>query len=134
MASICQNQKNVVKGVEATLNIIQHGLKLQIADTLVANAPFEHWTIIDGDIQNLLRKQVIEETANDTNTGYYSNLFTNRKKDGTCRTKFKFLKLESIKNVINILKADTLLALVDIKDAFYLVFIFLGHKKYLQFI
>ena len=134
MASMYQNHKNVVKGVEAVLNIIQHGLKQLIVDTLVTNSLFEHWTIIDRDIQNLLRKQVIEETANDTNASYYSNLFTNRKKDGTCRTKFKFLKLESIKNVINILKPHTLLALVDIKDAFYLVFIFLGHKKYLQFI
>ena len=42
--------------------------------------------IIDGEIQKLLRKQVIEEVANDSNAGYYSNLFTNRIKDGTNRT------------------------------------------------
>ena len=39
--------------------------------------------ILDREIQKLLSKRVIEEVANDTNTGYYSNLFTNRKKDGT---------------------------------------------------
>ena len=51
----------------------------------MTNAPFEHpkstdeRALIDGEIQKLLRKQVIEEVANYTNTGYYSNLFTNRK-------------------------------------------------------
>ena len=40
----------------------------------MTNAPFEHprsideTAIIDGEIQKLLRKQVIEEVANDTNT------------------------------------------------------------------
>ena len=65
----------------------------------MADAPFEHprsvdeTAIIDGEIQKLLRKQVIGEVANDTNTGYYSNLFTNRKKDGTYRTILNLKKL-----------------------------------------
>ena len=81
------------------LDIIQHGLKLQILDKLVTNAPFEHRrsiderAIIDGEIQKLLRKQVIEEVANDTNTGYYSNVFTNRKNDGNCRNILNLKKL-----------------------------------------
>ena len=85
------NWKRITKD-KVILDIIQHGLKLQILDKLVTNAPFEHprsideRAIIDGEIQKLLRKQVIEEVANDTNTGYYSNLFTNRKKDGTYTT------------------------------------------------
>ena len=68
------------------LDIIQHGLKLRIVDKPVTNAPFEHprsideRTIIDEEIQKLLRKQAIKEVVNDNNTGYYSNLFTNRKK------------------------------------------------------
>ena len=58
------------------LDIIQHGLKLQIVDKTVTNAPFEQpiskveGAIIDGEIQKLLRKQVIEEIADDTNDGY----------------------------------------------------------------
>ena len=74
------------------LDIIQHGLKLRIVDKPVTNASFEHprsiyeTVIIDGEIQKLLQKQVIEEVANDTNTGCYSNLFTNWKRDGTYRT------------------------------------------------
>ena len=133
------------------LDIIQHGLKLRIVDKPVTNAPFEHprsideTAIIDGEIQELLRKQVIEEVASDTNTGYYSNLFTNRKNDGTYRTilnlkKFneycttEHFKMESIKNVINMLKPGMFLASIDIKDAFYSVLIFPGHRKYLRFI
>ena len=133
------------------LDIIQHGLKLRIVDKPVTNAPFEHprsideTAIIDGEIQKLLRKQVIEEVANDTNTGYYSNLFTNRKKNGAYITilnlkKFneycttEHFKMESIKNVINMLKPGMFLASIDIKDAFYSVLIFPGHRKYLRFI
>ena len=42
--------------------------------------------------------------------------------------------MESIKNVINMLKPGMLLVSIDIKDAFYSVLIFPGHRKYLQFI
>ena len=95
-------------------------------------------------IQKLLRKQVIEEVANVTNTGYYSNLFTNRKKNGIYRTILNLKKLneycttehsqmESIKNVTNMLKPGMFLASTDIKDAFYSVLIFSGHRKYLPF-
>ena len=50
--------------------------------------------IIDGGIQKL-QKQVIEEVANDFNTRYYSNLFTNskKKKDGNYRTILKLKKI-----------------------------------------
>ena len=79
------NWKKITKD-KVILDIIQHSLKLRIVDKPVTNAPFEHprsvdeRAIIDGEIQKLLQKQVIEEVANDTNTGYYSNLFTNRQK------------------------------------------------------
>ena len=50
--------------------------------------------IIDGGIQKL-QKQVIEEVANDFNTRYYSNRFTNskKKKDGNYRTILKLKKI-----------------------------------------
>ena len=84
----------------------------------------------NSEIQKLLRTQVTEEVATGINTGYYSNLFTNMKKDGTYRTipnlkKFnehctkEHFKLESIKNVINMLKPGMFLAPIDIKDVFY---------------
>ena len=117
----------------------------------MTNAPFEHprsiyeTAIVDGKIQKLMRKRVSEEVANDTNTGNYFNLFTNRKKDGTYRTILnlkkvneyctaEYFKMESIKNVINVLKPGMLLASFDIKGAFYSVLIFPGHGEYLRFI
>ena len=81
-----------------------------------------------------------------TNTGYYSNLFTNRIKDDTYRTILNFIKfnqyytltehfkMESIKNVINMLKPGVFLASIDIKDAFYSVLVSPGHKKHLWFL
>ena len=42
--------------------------------------------------------------------------------------------MESIKNVINMLQLGMFLASVDVKDAFYSVLIFPGHRKYLRFI
>ena len=38
--------------------------------------------------------------------------------------------METIKNVINMLNPDMFLASTDIKDAFYSVLIFPGHRKY----
>ena len=68
------DSKKITKD-KVILDIIQHSLKLGIIDKPVTNAPFEHprsideTAIIDGEIQKLLRKQVIKEVANDTNTG-----------------------------------------------------------------
>ena len=58
----------------------------------------------DGKIQKLLRKQVIEEVVNDINTGYFYNLFTNRKKDGTYRTILNLKKKSMNTALQNILK------------------------------
>ena len=130
------NWKKITKD-KVILDIIQHGLQLRIVDKRVTNVSFEHprsideKAIIDGEIQKLLRKQFIQEVANDTNTGYYSNLFSSRKKDGTYRTilnlkKFneccttEHFKMKSIKNVINMLKPSMFLASIDIKMLFTL--------------
>ena len=92
------NWKRITKD-KVILDIIQHGLKLRIVDKPVTNAPFQHprsiyeTVIIDGEIQKLLQKQVIEEVANDTNIGCYHNLFTNWKRDGTYRTILNLKKI-----------------------------------------
>ena len=67
------NWKKITKD-KVILHIIQDGLKLQMVDKPVTNAPFEHPTsideraTIDGQIQKLLQKQVIGEVAIETNT------------------------------------------------------------------
>ena len=60
---IC-NRRKITKD-KAILDIIQHGWKLRVIDKPVRDASFEHprsiveKAIIDGEIQKLLRKQVI---------------------------------------------------------------------------
>ena len=89
-------------------------------------------------------KTNIEEVANDTNTDFYSKLFTNRKTDRTNRTILNqkifnkicttdLFKIESIKILINILKLGMFPVSPNIKDIFYFALIFPGHTKYLHF-
>ena len=72
ISSQISNWKKITKD-KVILDIIQHGFKLGIVDKPATNAPFEHTrsiderTIVDGEIQKLLRTQVIEEVSNGTN-------------------------------------------------------------------
>ena len=103
------------------LVFILHDLGLRIVNKPAANFHFEYPrskdenAITDGEIQTFLRKLSIEEVANDTNTDFYSKLFTNRKIDSTNRTILnhkvfnkiyttELFKMESINILINILK------------------------------
>ena len=89
-------------------------------------------------------KTNIEEVANDTNTDFYSKLFTNRKTDRTNRTILNqkifnkicttdLFKIESINILINILKLGMFPVSPNIKDIFYFALIFPRHTKYLHF-
>ena len=117
-----------------TLDIIQCVLKLQIIDKPVKNLFFEHprlkaeSAIIDNEIYLLLRIQVINREKDDT----YRTILNLKNFNKNCTT--EYLKIESVKNSIIILKPGMLLSPVDTKDAFYSVLIFSGHRKYLQFI
>ena len=64
--------------------------------------------------------------------GAYITILNLKKFNEYCTT--EHFKMESIKNVINMLKPGMFLASIDIKDAFYSVLIFPGHRKYLRFI
>ena len=64
--------------------------------------------------------------------GAYRTILNLKKFNEYCTT--EHFKMESIKNVINMLKPGMFLASIDIKDAFYSVLIFPGHRKYLRFI
>ena len=133
------------------LDIVKHGLKLAFSNgEPPVKGPFEYQRqlkeriIIDDVIQKLLAKQVIEYTVSGEEGEYFSNLFTALKKDGTYRTilNLKFLnkeckkahfKMETLQQVIHMVKPGAYLASIDIKDAFYSVPIYEGHKKYLKF-
>ena len=126
-----------------------HGLKLNFAKNPSEKAAFEYprskneESIINLEINKFLEKGVISQcdiTAGD----YFSNLFVTPKKDGSFRTilNLKYLnlecetyhfKMESIKQVIHMIKPFSYLASLDIKDAFYAVPIHKSHRKYLKF-
>ena len=112
--------KNITKE-QVILVFILHDLELRIVDKPATNFHFEYPrskdenAIIDKEIQTFQRKLSIEEVANDTNTDFYSKLFTNRKIDSTNRTILnhkvfnkiyttELFKMESINILINILK------------------------------
>ena len=132
------------------LDIVQHGLKLNFADTRPVKGPFEYprsmmdTDIIDNELQSLLQKGVI--TVSTIEDGdYFSSLFTREKKDGSYRTilNLKLLneecethhfKMESLRQAIHMVRPGAFLASIDIKDAFYSVPIHQSHKKYLKFI
>ena len=133
------------------LDTVENGLKLAFCnDYLPEKGPFEYKRqarekiIIDDEIQKLLSKQVVERTTMGEEGEYFSNLFTALKKDGTYRTilNLKFLnkecrkdhfKMETLQQVLHMVKPGAYLASIDIKDAFYSVPIYEGHKKYLKF-
>ena len=133
------------------LDIVKNGLQLAFCNEyLPEKGPFEYKRqvkekiIIDDEIQKLLSKQVIERTIMGEEGDYFSNLFTAPKKDGTYRTilNLKFLnkecqkehfKMETLQQAIHMVKPGAYLASIDIKDAFYSVPIYEGHKKYLKF-
>ena len=98
-------------------------------------------SIINSEIQKLKSKKVIVNT--DKGTGdYISGIFTRIKKDDSHRmilnlknfNKFicyRHFKMESMQNVLNVVKKDAFMASIDLKDAFYSVQVAAHHQKYL---
>ena len=92
----------------------------------------------------MLQKRVIVETTPEPDE-FISPIFTRAKKDGTYRMilnlkhfnkhiYYKHFKMESIQNVIDIVKPGVWIAKVDLKDAFFTIPIYAPHQKYLKFV
>ena len=131
------------------IDIIRYGLRLNFSQQPPEKAPFEYkrpekeFRIIDLEIIKLQSKGVISHSPIETGD-YFSNLFLTPKKDGSFRTilNLKYLnlvcethhfKMETLKQAIHMIKKNSFLASIDIKDAFYSVPIHDSHKKYLKF-
>ena len=95
------------------------------------------------EIEKLLKKRVIVPTTVES-SDFFSNIFTRPKKDGSFRMILNLKKLnsavnsphfkmESIKNVINMVHQDAWMASVDLKDAFSSVPIHPNDQKFLKF-
>ena len=98
--------------------------------------------IINFEIQKLKSEKVIVKTDKRTRD-YIPVVFTRSKKDGSHRMILNFkninkficyrhFKMESIQNVLNVIKKDAFMVSIDLKDAFYSVPVAAHHQKYLK--
>ena len=118
-------------------DIVQNSLKMDFTDkpptqTKVYFHPVSilEESIIDEEIVKLRQKKIIVETTQGPDD-FISPIFARAKKDGTYRMIltlkqfnehicYKHFKMESIQNVIDIVKPGVWIAKVDLKDAFLL--------------
>lgn len=99
--------------------------------------------MVETEVEKLMEKGVIIETQRERND-YLSNVFTRDKKDGGKRMilnlkqfnthiTYRHFKMESIYQVLDIIRPDVYMASIDLKDAFYSIPIYIKHQKYLKF-
>ena len=130
------------------LDIVTNGLKFDLKELPTQSSrpayplsPKEN-EIISIEITKLLKKLVtVYSTPNEGE--FISVTFTRDKKDDNKRMilnlkefnsfiKYKNFKMESLNNVINLIKANVYMASIDLKDAFFSVPINNDHQKYLK--
>ena len=132
------------------LDIVKHGLKLEF----LGEAP--HWEpsrvtystkengIISQEISKLLKKTVIVQTIAEKED-FFSSVFLQAKKDESYMMVLNLKKLnkyidskhfqmESLQNVLHMVKSGVWKAFVDLKDAYYSVPIHTEYQKYLKFL
>ena len=98
--------------------------------------------VISTEIKKLLKKKVIAHSTTKYNE-FISGIFTRNKQDGSKRmmlnlkhfnfVNYKHFKMESINNVLNIIRPNVYMASIDLKDAFFSVPVHSTHQKYLKF-
>ena len=104
---------------------------------------FDEAAIIDGEIQQLLEKGVLEETAPSYGQ-YVSTIFLRKTKNGSYRLilnlkglnaciEYQHFKMESLTCAIQLMKKNCYMASIDLTDAYYTVPVALEHRKYLRF-
>ena len=130
------------------LDII-YGLKLDFNIMPTQLKPVSHPlskiedSIIELEIQKLIAKKVILK-CHKTSGDFISGIFTRPKKDGTHRmilnlknlnqhTNYKHFKMESIHYVMDLIKPNVYMASIDLKDAFYSVYISPPYQEFLKF-
>ena len=114
----------------------------------VAPFPFklspEERLVLDGEIDKLLHKGVIEVAVHD-DSEYISNVFLRPKHNGEDRlildlsnlnqsVEYNHFKLFSLRTALEMMTRDARMASVDLKDAFYSIPVAQGQRKYLRFI
>ncbi len=98
---------------------------------------------LDAVLTEYLECQIIEPCA-DLGEGFYSNLFTRPKRDGSVRVIFNLsalndfvtthhFKMETVKDAILLMTPHCYMGSIDFKNAYYAVPIAKRHRKYLRF-
>ena len=127
---------------------MKEGIRIENDIEKPTNSPFQYkrskqeTEIMNEQIKKLLDMQVISETTDQE--GFFSNLFTKRKSDGSYRSilnlknfnnfceKKKF-KMCTLRQVIQLITPNAYMASLDIEQAYFSIPIHENHKKYLKF-
>ena len=99
--------------------------------------------VIDKEILNLFKKNVIEKVEHCEND-YISNIFLTKKKDGSNRPIInlkglntfvtqKHFKMESLQSIKHLVHKNCFFASVDLKDAYFTIPVAKVYRKYLRF-
>ena len=100
---------------------------------------------LDSEILKYLQLGIVEPCIPDEPGSFYGNLFTKSKKDGTLRVIFnlksltpsltkRHFKMETVKDVILMMRPNCLLSSIDFKHAFYSLPVNPKHRKFLRFV
>ena len=100
---------------------------------------------LDSEILKYLQLGIVEPCIPDEPGSFYGNLYTKSKKDGTLRVIFNLksltpsltkhhFKMETVEDVISMMRPNCLLSTVDFKHAFYSLPVNPKHRKFLRFV
>ena len=120
------------------LDIIENGLKLDLIDTPKSNSKFafplshEEKLIVKKEVALLKGKNIVAKANVTENNTFVSGVFTRSKKDGSKRmilnlkrlnkfVDYKHFKMESLQNVLELIRPGVYMASIDLKDVFYSV-------------
>ena len=142
---------NWIKITKDVLNNDVKGMGIPFNELPVqAVAPFpfklspEERLVLDGEIDKLLHKGVIEVTVHD-DSEYIFNVFLRPKHNGEYRlildlanlnqsVEYNHFKMFSLRTALEMMTRDAWMASVDLKDAFFSIPVAQGQRKYLRFI
>ena len=141
--------KNVTSD-KIILNIIENGLKLDLIDTPKSNSKFafplsyEEELIVKKEVVLLKAKNIAAKATVTENNTFESGVITRSKEDGSKPmilnlkrlnkfVDYRYLKMESLQNVLELIRPGVYMASIDLKDAFYSVLVHKNHQAYLIF-
>ena len=131
------------------ISIIKYGLTLRTRGEPEANKPFAYGcsdseqALLTEEIRKMVEKRIILP-SDVCSSDFFSPVFLREKQDGSHRfilnlKKFNkqvdkiHFKMESIKNVIRMVTPGCWMASIDLKDAYYSVWVNPDHQRFLKF-